>query len=354
MWVRRLIERMLAAEGRLIPADSDAGRHGLHRSRRPHGSNQQRSLAARARWSRRVGHGRRHPAHWPGPSSADAEPGAHIDVTVTIDGEQRQALLLGRRCHRRTARCWRSASSGLPSSRGGSAFMHALSARRPAARSPSPCRTSRCGSAQPRYVLLAGGIGITAIAGMARVLRNVKADYPLVYAGRSRPRDGLPGESGRAARRPARVHVGRRRHCRSDVDELLGGVDAGHRAVHVRTDPADGCGAPGLDATGRSALTTSASRPSATAAGSTRRSSSCASRGWASRPPSAPDESMLEALEAAGADMMFDCRKGECGLCEVRMLGPARAPSTTATCSTANASSMPQPRCAAASPGPSA
>ncbi len=29
---------------------------------------------------------------------------------------------------------------------------------------------------------------------------------------------------------------------------------------------------------------------------------------------------MLEALESAGADMMFDCRKGECGLCEVRVL----------------------------------
>ncbi len=33
-----------------------------------------------------------------------------------------------------------------------------------------------------------------------------------------------------------------------------------------------------------------------------------------------PTQSMLEALEAAGADMMFDCRKGECGLCEVRVL----------------------------------
>ena len=28
---------------------------------------------------------------------------------------------------------------------------------------------------------------------------------------------------------------------------------------------------------------------------------------------------MLEALEDAGAEIMFDCRKGECGLCEVRI-----------------------------------
>jgi ferredoxin len=33
-----------------------------------------------------------------------------------------------------------------------------------------------------------------------------------------------------------------------------------------------------------------------------------------------PTQTMLEALEAAGADMMYDCRKGECGLCEVRVI----------------------------------
>jgi ferredoxin len=32
------------------------------------------------------------------------------------------------------------------------------------------------------------------------------------------------------------------------------------------------------------------------------------------------DASMLEALEAAGVDVMWDCRKGECGLCTVRVL----------------------------------
>jgi vanillate O-demethylase ferredoxin subunit len=32
-------------------------------------------------------------------------------------------------------------------------------------------------------------------------------------------------------------------------------------------------------------------------------------------------ESMLEALERSGVDMMYDCRRGECGLCEVTILG---------------------------------
>ena len=32
------------------------------------------------------------------------------------------------------------------------------------------------------------------------------------------------------------------------------------------------------------------------------------------------DQTLLEALEAAGADPLFDCRKGECGLCEARII----------------------------------
>jgi ferredoxin len=32
------------------------------------------------------------------------------------------------------------------------------------------------------------------------------------------------------------------------------------------------------------------------------------------------DGSMLEALEACGAEMMYDCRRGECGLCQVKVL----------------------------------
>ena len=32
------------------------------------------------------------------------------------------------------------------------------------------------------------------------------------------------------------------------------------------------------------------------------------------------DSTMLDALEAAGAEVMYDCRRGECGLCEVKIL----------------------------------
>jgi vanillate O-demethylase ferredoxin subunit len=32
------------------------------------------------------------------------------------------------------------------------------------------------------------------------------------------------------------------------------------------------------------------------------------------------NQTMLDALESAGVDMIFDCRRGECGLCAVKIL----------------------------------
>ena len=44
------------------------------------------------------------------------------------------------------------------------------------------------------------------------------------------------------------------------------------------------------------------------------------------------DETILEALTRAGVDLMYDCRKGECGLCLLDV-DRSTAPSTTATSS---------------------
>ena len=60
------------------------------------------------------------------------------------------------------------------------------------------------------------------------------------------------------------------------------------------------------------------------------------------------DVSMLEALEACGADMMFDCRRGECGLCQVKVLDVAGRRSTTATSSSATPSTRRATGCSAA------
>jgi vanillate O-demethylase ferredoxin subunit len=33
-----------------------------------------------------------------------------------------------------------------------------------------------------------------------------------------------------------------------------------------------------------------------------------------------PDESLLDALERAGVETMFSCKKGECGICQIKVL----------------------------------
>ena len=122
-------------------------------------------------------------------TAEEAEPGSHIDVMVSIDGQQ----------DRRSYSIVESSDDGrrlaisvfrAPASRGGSHFMHALvPATRLEITQPLQNFPLRVGA--QRYVLLAGGIGITAMINMARVLQSVKADYTLRVC-RPQPRPRWP------------------------------------------------------------------------------------------------------------------------------------------------------------------
>ena len=200
-----------------------------------------------------------------------------------------------------------------------------------------------------RYVLLAGGIGITAIMHMAAVLRNVKADYTLVYAGRSRPRWPTC--------RICRTSTGT--GCRStsmttaplDVTALVAGLDM-ETELYM-------CGPIRLmDAVRRAWAERELNLPNL-------RYETFGNSGWYDpeefvvRIPRLGVEakvgqgrSMLEALEDAGVDMMFDCRKGECGLCEVRILDLKGAVDHRDVFYSERQQHA-AAKCAAASPGPS-
>lgn len=250
-----------------------------------------------------------------------AEPGSHIDVMVTINGER----------HKRSYSVVDSSEDGVrvaisvfraPQSRGGSVFMQGLEVG-DQVEITQPLQNFPLRVGAPRYVLLAGGIGITAMVNMARVLRNIKADYTLVYAGRSRAAmaylpqlEALHGDS-------LRVHVDDEGTALK-VDELLAGVDP-ETELYM-------CGPIRLmDAVKRGWDARGLSIPNL-------RYETFGNSGWFDpeefvvRVPRlgvettvGAGESMLEALERTGVDMMFDCRKGECGLCEVRLLGLAGA-----------------------------
>ncbi|MGO4186411.1 PDR/VanB family oxidoreductase [Pseudarthrobacter sp. TAF60_1] len=245
-----------------------------------------------------------------------AEPGSHIDLVVTINGEQ----------EKRSYSVVESNDLGnnlvisvfkAPVSRGGSVFMHSLKPG-DTLRITQPLQNFPLRIGAKRYVLLAGGIGITAILNMAAVLRNVKADYTLVYAGRTRAAmaylQGLQNLHGDRLQ----VHVDDE-GSGLDVNALVGGIDLGTELYM--------CGPIRLmDAVRRGWTERELALPDL-------RYETFGNSGWYDpeeflvRIPRLGIEakvgqgrSMLEALEDAGVDMMFDCRKGECGLCEVRIL----------------------------------
>ncbi len=250
------------------------------------------------------------------PARGRAAPGSHVDVRVPIgDGtDVRSYSVVESDAHggRLTISVLR-----VPQSRGGSAFMHEL-APGDELEVTQPLQNFPLRVGAPRYLLLAGGIGITALTTMAQVLRDLGADYTFVYVGRSRSRMAYLDELTALHGERLVVHVDDEQ-TPLDVAELVAGV--GRHPLRVATELYM-CGPIRLMDAVRLEWR-SASLPAANL-----RYETFGSSGWfqaeefvVALPQRAvettvrPDETILEALTRAGVDLMYDCRKGECGLC---------------------------------------
>jgi vanillate O-demethylase ferredoxin subunit len=203
-------------------------------------------------------------------------------------------------------------------SRGGSAYMHALR-RGQDVSITQPLQNFPLNYGRPGYVLAAGGIGITALAAMGMALKARGADYRFVYGARSRSLmafvDDLVAEHGDRME----LHIDDE-GTGLDVEKLVASVpEAGELYV---------CGpTPMLDAI-KASWAKAGRRPSDLRFETFGSSGRFAPEAFRVRIPRlgletlvSHDVSMLEALESCGADMMFDCRRGECGLCQVKVLG---------------------------------
>jgi ferredoxin-NADP reductase len=245
-----------------------------------------------------------------------APPGSHIDVGVYVNGgtdvrsysvvgmgEYGSSLILGVQLARQ--------------SRGGSAYMHSL--RRGAQLSiTQPLQNFPLSFGKPSYLLLAGGIGITALVAMGKALKNAGADYRFVYAARKRSlmafADNLIAEHGDRLRLSIDDEGGP-----LDLKELIESCSPGTE-LYV-------CGPIGMLDAAKRIWAQSGRHPAGLRFETFGSSGRFAPEPFTVRVPRLQletvvphDVSMLEALEAAGADVMFDCRKGECGLCEVKVL----------------------------------
>lgn len=245
-----------------------------------------------------------------------ADPGSHIDVRVRIDGHEDKRSYSVVESNEDGTRLVISVLRA-PLSRGGSTYMHTLEPG-DQLEITQPLQNFPLRVGAERYILLAGGIGITAMINMARVLKTLRLDYTFVYAGRSRAAMAYLDELQLFHGEKLVVHVDDE-GTPLDVNQLVASASA-ETELYM-------CGPIRLmDAVRRVWTERELSYPNL-------RYETFGNSGWHD-----PEEfivkvptlglevtvgqgrSMLEALEDAGADMMFDCRKGECGLCEVRIL----------------------------------
>jgi vanillate monooxygenase ferredoxin subunit len=243
-------------------------------------------------------------------------PGAHVDVRIRVAGEddRRSYSIVDASADGR-----RIALSVLdsPRSRGGAAVMHGLR-EGDGIELTQPLVDFPLRIGARRYVLLAGGIGITAVSAMASTLAAVRSDYTLVYVGRSRSEMAYVSELQALHGDRLVLHVGDE-GTPLDVSAFVGTIED-DTELYL-------CGPIRLmDAVRRAWVDAGLDAPNL-------RFETFGNSGWFEpqefvvRVPAlglettvGPNTSMLEALEAAGADMMYDCRKGECGLCEVLVL----------------------------------
>jgi len=242
-------------------------------------------------------------------------PGSHLNVMVHIDGrpDVRSYSVVGPCKDGR----YRIAVKRMPQSRGGSLYMWSLAPGAQLKITP-PNNLFPLARGRPEYLLVAGGIGITPIYGMALTLADAGAEFRLLYGCRSR-NDLAFGDDLRR-RLGDRLEVffeeeGQRIDLAKEIASLapggelyvcgpIGLLDAARNLWQQSGRPATGLRFETFANTGRFASEPFTVR--------------IPRLGMEVQVPQ--NQTMLDALEAAGVEMIYDCRRGECGLCAVDIL----------------------------------
>ncbi|WP_137154999.1 PDR/VanB family oxidoreductase [Rhizobium sp. FKL33] len=242
------------------------------------------------------------------------DPGSHTNIKVLIRGEAAV----------RTYTVLPSAPGELriavklhPNSRGGSAYIWSLAIGDETEMTEPENRFELSWRAS-RYLLVAGGIGITPIYGMARALAARNQQIRLIY--------GAKGLTQMAFASELRDLLGDR------LETFV--QDAGEQfdlAAEFAALPPDGeayiCGPHGLLEAARTIWRESGRSMSRLRFEVFGDSGRFVEQAFSVSVPAydrtvavRPDQTMLDALIEAGIDMIYDCRRGECGLCAVDVL----------------------------------
>jgi ferredoxin-NADP reductase len=240
------------------------------------------------------------------------EPGAHVDLSLG-NGLVRPYSLCGDPAVRDA---WRLAVLREPSGRGGSAYVHdelRVGDRVPVTgpRNNFPLVPS------PRYLFIAGGIGITPIRPMVAVAAAAGADWQLVYGGRRRAsmafRDELSALGDRVDLRPQDEYG------LLDLESLLGVLSpdtfvycCGPEPLLEAVEKHCGSWPPGTLHVERFTA------PETDTSADAELEVELAATGTVVRVPAGT--SILQAVRDAGVQALSSCEEGTCGTCETTVL----------------------------------
>ncbi|MEU0448593.1 PDR/VanB family oxidoreductase [Streptomyces tendae] len=241
------------------------------------------------------------------------EPGAHVDV-VLGPGLERQYSLCGDPADRAQ---WRIAVLREKDGRGGSAYVHGELRAGDEVRVRGPRNNFRLEPA-PRYRFAAGGIGITPVLPMLAAAEEAGADWTLLYGGRTRAGMAFTQELARYGDRVTLV-----------PEDESGLLDLASVLDDLSPDTLVYCCGPGplLDAVEARCPTGSLRverfRPKeadgdAPAEREAEFEVVLARSGRTVVVP--PGVSVLDAVRAAGVEVLYSCTEGTCGTCETEVV----------------------------------
>jgi ferredoxin-NADP reductase len=243
--------------------------------------------------------------------------GSHIDIAVQLDGlpDVRSYSLVGERPFEGA---YRIAVKEIPDSRGGSNFVRALEPDAHVEVS-EPNSHFELQYGRPEYLLVAGGIGITPMLGMAYALRRHGRSFRLLYACHTREQMPFVDELSELLDDELELFVsedGERINMGEQLDRLdpdgelylcgpLRMRDATQKAWKQRGRPPDRLRFETFASGGRFAPEPFVVRV----------------HDQGDREIVVPkNRTMLDALSDHGIELIWDCRRGECGLCHVTVL----------------------------------
>ncbi|MDO5641598.1 MAG: PDR/VanB family oxidoreductase [Paracoccus sp. (in: a-proteobacteria)] len=245
-------------------------------------------------------------------------PGAHVEITLPSGGRNAYSLIdfsgdlaapvqyrLGVRLENPGA--------------GGSRFIHAL----------KPGDTLEVGEPKNHFplaggpgpvLLLAGGIGVTPLISMAAALAAAGRDFRMIYASRSAGAAAFADRLVAAHGARVTLHHDDQAGGPVPVADLVAGADPGTHVYVCGPKPMIEATRAAMEALGRPSAQFHAELFENTAhqGGDRAFEVEIASTGQIVTVPA--DQTIIEALEAAGLDLIYDCQRGDCGICQTDVL----------------------------------